>query len=405
MSCAKSELCIFDKAPPQVVIENGSFEEIYPINSITGPDENDVEFVIQGSESHYLDLNDTLLSIQLKVVDENGKALAKDANVYPSNYLLHSLFKDVILKLNGTQIEGGNNTYAQKAVFENILNYSQDTTKTFLTSVGYYQTVVERKSLIAESKTVDLCGSLLLDFFNQPKYLIPGVNVHLRLQRNSSEFCLHGKGKIVFKQAKLLVRRVKVVPSVLTGHSIGLKRQNAVYPIRKTRLMKYSLGEGLMDFYKDQLFGDMRLPKFVLVTFQKTAALNGSFDEESTEFTNADVGNISISRNSDYKETYNVNFAANEYMTAYVTSIIRNMGLLNKNMNNGITSLKFRNSTPFFTFVLAPDFDIDQKQIAQQGNLRLDIKFTKALTVPINILVYGVFDSEVQISGSHEITI
>ena len=66
MSCAKTELCIFDSAAPQVVIDSAVFEEIFPINSVT--DGSDVEFSITGSDTEYLDLNDTLLYVQVKVV-------------------------------------------------------------------------------------------------------------------------------------------------------------------------------------------------------------------------------------------------------------------------------------------------------------------------------------------------
>ena len=67
MSVAKSELCIFDRPSPQIVIEHAGFEDIYPVNAITA-DKNDVEFNIIGSKTEYLDLNDTLLHISLKVV-------------------------------------------------------------------------------------------------------------------------------------------------------------------------------------------------------------------------------------------------------------------------------------------------------------------------------------------------
>ena len=63
---AKTELCIFDRPSPQVVVENASFEEIFPINTLSG-DDTDIEFKIQGSNSYYLDLNDTLLHVQIKV--------------------------------------------------------------------------------------------------------------------------------------------------------------------------------------------------------------------------------------------------------------------------------------------------------------------------------------------------
>jgi hypothetical protein len=46
MSCAKTELCIFDTTLPQIVVENASFEEIFPVNTVTGENLVDIEFNI-----------------------------------------------------------------------------------------------------------------------------------------------------------------------------------------------------------------------------------------------------------------------------------------------------------------------------------------------------------------------
>lgn len=400
MSCGKTELCIFDRPTPQVVVDTASFEEIFPLNTISG-DDVDIEFKIQGSNTHYLDLNDTLLYVETKVVKEDGNTL--DTTVTPANYFFHSLFKDIIVTMNSQQIEGGNNSYAHKAILESILNYSSDTEAIHLEPMGCFYKEDTRQKWVDKSKPYRMCGSLLLDFFNQPKYLIPGVNVHLRLQRTQSSFCLFGKGKVQITDAKLYVRRVKVEQSVLMGHQLGLQKQNAVYPIRKSRFISYSVPKGSLDFYKDQIFGDVKLPNFILVTFQPTAALNGDFTQKASEYKNYDVQSITLSRNNDYREMYNTDFENNNFVTAYMQSIVRNMGNLNKNMNNGIDLLEFKTRYPFFTFVLSPDFDINQTQIPKQGNLRLDIKFKKALPEPASVIVYGVFDSEIQISKSRAI--
>ena len=44
-----------------------------------------------------------------------------------------------------------------------------------------------------------------------------------------------------------------------------------------------------------------------------------------------------------------------------------------------------------------------QVQQANDGNLRLDIKFTKPLAEPINVIVYATFDAELQITKDKEV--
>ena len=81
------------------------------------------------------------------------------------------------------------------------------------------------------------------------------------------------------------------------------------------------------------------------------------------------------------------------------------MGHLDKNLNSGVTFLDFKDTYPFFTFLLAPDFDVFTTQIAKQGNVRLDIKFKNALDKSGSVYIYGVFDSEIQINKNRTIFI
>lgn len=414
-ACAKTELCIFDKPGPQIVIENYAFETVHPINSIQNDTGSNIEFKITGSDSHYLDLNDTLLYVKCMVYKTGTTKLvaADDDKIIPANNLLNSLFSDIVVKFNDKQIEGGNYDYTLKSLLDVSLNFGLDTKRNIGGTFGYFYNYDEaaRKKLVNKSNNIELCGPLSLDTFNQPKYLIPGVSVYMNLKRNTDGFILkstaddYNNATIKILDARLYVKRCRVSPAVQLGHNIGLKSKNAIYPYRKTRLIKYNLGNGMQQFYKDQIFGDVALPKFLLVTFQGNNEHSGSIGHDSTLLTNANVESIRLTRNTDYNECYdNINFTDGDgYVEAYVKSLIRNVGLLNKNMNNGINEDAFKNKFPLFTFVLSPDFDIDQKQLPRQGNLKLDIKFKSALTTATTVIVYGIFDAEIQISNTRAI--
>ena len=404
MQCAKSELCIFDRPSQQVVIERGSFEEIYPTNAFTG--NGDIEFNINGSQYEYLDLRDTLLSLKVHVTADGKENLKADSDVIPSNYLFHSLFSDVIVGLNSTKVEGGNNNYGKKSLIETILNFNNDSKKTILKPVGYYKNEEEAKKMIALSESFTLCSTLQLDIFEQPQYLIPGINVHVRCIRAPAKLTLKSKNSkpsIDILEAKLFVRRVKVDQSVTLGHQIGLSKQNAIYPIKSKEVVSFTMSTGSSSFYKEQLFGDRRLPNFILVTFQSADSYLGTFSTSSSEFEHFNLTSLTLSKNTDYREKYTQDFQSNNYTTSYVQSLIRNLGYLDKNMNCGITLEEFKTKYPFFTFVLAPDFDLNQSQLPQQGNLKLDIKFATPLVESAYVIIYGVFENEIQVTSNHTI--
>ena len=404
MICGKTELCIFDRPSPQAVIEYGTFEEVFPTNSISEM-KNDLEFTISGSQTEYLDLNDTLLYVQLQVLDKHRKELDEKSDVIPTNYLFYAMFKDVVLSLNNIKVEGGNDHYIQKAMIETILNYNGDCKNICLGAIGYRDQEAGKNSL-KSSKPISLCGPLQLDFMDQPKYLIPGVNVHIRLKRAAPKMCFESANdepKYALLDAKLMVRRVRVESSVLAGHQIGLTKQNAIYPMRIKEMVNHAISKDSSSFYKEQIFNDRRLPNFLLVTFQTADQFNDGYKALCSKFSHFNVKSITLSKNSDFRETYTQDFENNDYSTSYMQSIVRNLGYLNKNMNCGITLDEFKSDYPFFTFVLAPDFDINQSQLPQQGNLKLDMKFGGPLKAPAYVLIYRIFEGEIQIIANRTV--
>ena len=56
----KTELLIFDDHPPQVVVERAIFQDVYPSTALDSTTKM-IDFQINGSNTEYLDLNDTLL--------------------------------------------------------------------------------------------------------------------------------------------------------------------------------------------------------------------------------------------------------------------------------------------------------------------------------------------------------
>ena len=410
MICGKTELCLFDEAPAQTMVESGLYADIHPTSLIEDTGTN-VEFCVNGSETEYLDLNDTFLYLQLKVRNRNGSDLAADAPVVPVNYLMNSLFSDVVLSLNDTVVEGGDRLYAYKSTIESIFNFSEDTKRIQLESAGYSDDDKTRKAWIALSRQFELAGALRLDFFNQPKYLMPGVSVRIALHRSKSSFSLvmtnNEQPLIVLQKAILYVRRVKVNQALTLGHQIGLVKANALYPITRTQIVTYTIAKGSLSYFKDNIFSALRLPKFVVVGFVKASAFNGDSKEDPFNFAHYDVNSVGLLCDGQavpYRDIYEPDFENKLYTREYLMSIIHNPEHFNTNKNNGITMDEFANKGRcFFTFNLTPDFSMSNVQAPRDGNLRLDVKFAKTLKDSINVIIYGIFDGQVQIGKNKQV--
>lgn len=415
----KSELCLFDESAAQSVVDFGVFQDIYPTTTIDGLQTSVVEFVIQGSQNEYLDLNDTLLSMKVKIVNSDGTAINGAEQPFPCNYFMNALFSDVTLELNDVQIEGGSSMYHYKSTIESMFNFDDDTKRIQLLPAGVASDQKERKKWSTDSKVFDLVGAIRLDFFNQPKYLLPGVNVRIRLTKSNDHFPLSSDPakppaagttyKTYLQQCILYARRVKVHPSVLEGHKIGLQKKNAVYPYTKSKTVYYSIAQGTQTFIKENLFSSGKIPKFIIVAFVKQSAFDGDLTSSPFYFDHFDVQNVALyldGQSVPYKRAYEQNFTKNsrQYADTYVRSILQCTELFNKNCNNGIDMNDFANEGyTFFTFNLTPDFDMNQTQQPNDANLRLDIRFKKALPNAINLIAYGIFDANLYITKDREI--
>ena len=416
MISGKSELQLFGEPPKQGVVNNAAFVDYLPVTAL-GDGITNIEYQIQGSDVDYLDLNDSFLCLKLKVLNDDNSNLDAASKTHATNYFLNALFSDVKLFLNETLIEGGSPTYAYKSTIESIFNFNEDAKRIQLLPGGFSDEVDEREKWIKNSTSCEVIGALRLDFFSQPKYILNKVNVRIELNLSKNEFgltmpagdaALAKKPKIRIYAASLYVRRVQVDPAVRIGHEIGLKTQNAMYPYQKSEVITGAIAAKSLFYTKDNVFGHTQMPKFVVVGMVRGDAYNGDYEQDPFHFGAFNVLSLGLYRDGEpvpTRKIYNCDFPGNRVTEAYFTSIILNTQHFNTNMNNGIRMEDFKQDGgyTFYTFNLAPDFDMHQRQQIADGNLRLEIRFRKETAVAINVIVYGLFDGLVEITGDRKV--
>jgi len=127
--CFKSELDLFSVPPTQTSVEYGNWIEYHPLTTVS--DHMPIEFEISGNGEDYVNLANSMLYVQAKIVKPDGTDL-KAAG--PTNLFLHSLFSQADISLNGTQVTASINTNPYRAMLETLLSYNEDAKKTQLTS-------------------------------------------------------------------------------------------------------------------------------------------------------------------------------------------------------------------------------------------------------------------------------
>ena len=130
-SCGMDSLELFQVPPTNITLEDSKWIEYYPVSSTLSSDTVPIEFEIKGRGDEYVDLSQTYVQLLCKFTKDNGGALTGVTAVStPVNNIIHSLFSEMDLSLNGKVIIPGTATYPYKVYLEKLLSYEPNTLNT-----------------------------------------------------------------------------------------------------------------------------------------------------------------------------------------------------------------------------------------------------------------------------------
>nr|XP_048709003.1 uncharacterized protein F54H12.2-like [Caretta caretta] len=408
--CTKSELDLFQIAPTQTSIEKSIYIEVPPLLAVT--ESAPIDFFIAGNGIDYMDLNNILLYLCWKIVKGVGIELEADAEVGLVNYLVASIFSQLDVTFGDRLVSQSNNCYPYRAFIESVLNYSNDTLATqFSAGLFYKDTAGQQEDtdldgenlgfvrcakLTAQSRTVELLGHLHSDLFFQEKRLLNGVDVKIKLTRSKDPFCLMGSGTEGFKlrilSASLFVKKVRVAPSVRLGHAEALLTANAKYPVDRVGMKVFSIPAGSRVSNQENLFLG-QLPKMLVLGFVDNDAFSGSYAKNPFHFKHYDINFVALYVDGEQIPTKPLqpDFEAGRCVREYM-NLVQTASKHMKDCSLLIDREEFAQGYTMFAFDLSPDQECaDHYSLIKTRNLRAEIRFGKALTITVNMIVYGVF--------------
>lgn len=420
MECKNSSFCLFDQQAVQTDILSSLTVDYHPRTSEnSGP----IEFVIPGSSNEYINLENVNVDVKFKILLADGSPINDTHKVGLNNAPLSTLFRDVSLTVGNQQIEGGQNHYPYKSYMHTVTQFHPATQVSDMEAIGWYKDeaklhdneankgFIKRSQLIKDSKVCQLFGPLDLDFFKQPRYLLPNTDLRIKLTLNKPEFLLNAYGKVHdFKihmvDITLYVERILANPSVISGHMSGLNHQNAIYPINHTKLLTFTIPKDQKSFMKDGLFPS-EAPKLLLISMVDNDAFNGDITKNPFHFKHNDLSSIAVLVNGQSRPCtapLKPNFKTSEYVRSY-TQFMETFQYLNKDDTNGLTLKEFKHGYTMFAYDLTPDGDITSsyRHANVPHNIRLSMEFATTLKTTINVLIYAVFDSAIEITKLRDI--
>ncbi|XP_062604306.1 uncharacterized protein F54H12.2-like [Saccostrea cucullata] len=462
-ACGMNNLELFQVPPTNIALEESKWEEYYPISSTLDSDTAPIEFEIKGQGDQYLDLSQTYLQMVCQFTQNDGSALAGDpAKIAPVNNILHSMFTEIDVSLNGKIVTSGTDTYPYKAYLEKLLSYQPRTLNTqmkacslwekdtagHMDEVGLEALTVsgaaasrtfnknnddsvtiskpilteypadsknegfrKRNQAIAGSKKITLLDRLHLDLFQQDRFLPNGVDVRLRFNRARPAFYMMtgqaNTGKVKILSMVLWVRKVKPAPTLMNQINQNLNTHRAKYPLRRVEVKTFTIPTGTQSKITDHLFQG-QMPKRLILGFVENAAFNGDKTKNPFHFQNFGIKKLDVSINGETMSTrcFEPNFNDDLYLRSYL-SLYQALGKLGEDWAPDITLEEYKSGYTLWGWDFTKDQEAqsDKFHLIETGNLRVEVQFTGNTATTLNCVVYAEFDNVLDINKQREVAI
>ena len=268
--------------------------------------------------------------------------------------------------------------------------------------------LTKRAAFTAQSGEVDMIGRIHSDIFFQQRYMLNEVNTKIKLIRSKDSFCLMASAngfKVKIVSAYLLIRKVKISPSVYLAHAKALERGLAKYPIRRVICKSFTIPKGYLDISQEKVFSG-QLPSRLIVGCVDNRAYNGRGAHNPFNFKHYDLNEISVFLDGQQHgiKPLSVDYNSKQYAAAYM-SLFAGTGKDGRNVGNDIDRTEFANGYSLYVFDLSPDLTDDDTHfnLSRQGTVRLNMKFAKSLPETVTVVVYGEFENIIEIDRSRNV--
>ena len=407
------QLKLFTPALTDTSLQSTQWLEYRPINQIT--ETSALEFNISAQTSAYIDLKRSVLNIKLRLVNADNSPIDENVVAGPVNVPLHSVFSQIDVAFQQTPLTHWGVNYPYKAYIDTILKtnkqiqYSKLSSQLFAKDRGVLDTsdvktgsisgLYERYFATKGGKIVDLEGPILLDVFQQPKLLINGVHLGIKLYPSLNTFRLMSdtqsaaeKVQIVDARFKLCVQHID--NNVLLHHQQMIKNHPATYPYLRTDIKTVSLASGQYSYNVDDLFQGL-VPTTLIVGLVSSEGYSGSYKRNPFNFQHYDCSSVGfyVDGQSYPTQPLQPNFEANQYTDCYST-----LTQFREDINISIHD--YKKGYALYILDIDPFYSFNTKR---RGHCRLELKFAKALPESVTLIVYATFPEILSINETRAV--
>lgn len=423
-------LALFASTPTNTGVQSQE-EFIYrPISQLSSAS-SCVEFNIPPT-SKYLDLTKTRLNVHLRICRQDGSPLQDEDQVALVNLSLQSLFGQADVSLNQVPVNKvAAPLQAYKSYVDVLLGNGDDAKESWLQGSMWYQDtpgfmdnakpvgndpesglntgLVARHALTRGSRICELEGPMMIDFFQQPRYLLNNIGIHVRLWHSPEPFRLMADVsehtyKVHIVDASLKVTGITVAPEIILAHEACLAKSPALYPYTLSDIQLTSMAQGDLFFAKDNLW-DGSVPSKVYIMLVPSEALNGAFRRNPYHMHHADLNSLTFSIDGVSKpanKPLTPDFENERYTEAYMT-LFTSSNTMGRNTGNDISLYAYKRGYTIYSFDLDGHFSKEYLPLPKRGHIRVEAKFAKPLKESMTMIIYGRFARVLKIDQSRKV--
>ena len=330
--CVSGSLDLFSTPFQETIIDNCYFTEIDPSTPLADSG-NSIKFSIPSSQD-FVDLAQSVVVLKVKITTSAGNDLppftwtdaqggppavpAAGTSVGFIQLPLTSLFSSVNFILNEQTLSDSFSTYPYVSYFQTVLNFSKDARDSRLQLLGFYEDsnpnvtradpgavssgYKERAAATASSHVATYLGPVFHSLFSQNRFLIPLMPFSLEWIKASPLFALKGNasGTFIYKitSMKMLIRKVKILPSYKLDIEAKLEKQAAIYPIRHSYCKPFFIDAGDKQASFENIFQGKSIPAVCAVALVEQTNYRGTLGTSPFQFAHHSVSSLKISFDS-----------------------------------------------------------------------------------------------------------
>ena len=436
---------LFQIPPTDMSVEATREVPVYPLT--TGLTPISFEF----TSSSYLDLSKSFIEVELRILNAaDGANWTAATRTHLVNNLAHTLFKQMVVRLNGTLITPQTDYYHQIAFLETVLNHDQEDTEDLLECQGFYDcfdvpddgdddeltanqadtthadfaALPDDKKRMVLARVKFLGGNRVLlrftpalEIFRLPRLLVPQVQLQLQLYLNNPRmWSLVYNGDVVPRlteadiSTRLVLKQVTLQPAV--DQAIRNRRSKGAtvsYPVVRSAIRTFSHAANNREFQIQDPFYK-QVPNRLIVALVRQAAFNGDRRYNPFAYELFNLSSITLTINGKeypYQTLELTHNSAVKDIRGY-HRFLEATGCLQRGKGNLIKKKDWGNGKRacLLAFDLTANNSVDSPVLnpEQAGDVLVKINFGANPPFNLTVMIYGEFENVIEINNIGNVT-